>query len=70
MSIAHWLVVLVVVVLLFGRNGRIPKTMGDIGKGIREFKAGLSGEKIEARDESPVPPPQIVNKQDENNRSS
>jgi sec-independent protein translocase protein TatA len=44
MSILHWLVVLIVVVILFGRNGRIARTMGDIGQGIREFKAGLNGQ--------------------------
>lgn len=41
MSIWHWLLVLVVVLLLFGR-GRIPDIMGDFAKGIRSFKKGMA----------------------------
>ena len=37
------LVVLVVVVLIFG-PGRIAKTMGEIGKGIRSFRDSVSSE--------------------------
>ena len=40
-SFAHWAVVLVVILVLFGR-GRISETMGDFGKGLREFRRGLS----------------------------
>lgn len=40
-SIWHWLIVLVVVLLLFGR-GKIPELMGDFAKGIKSFKKGLS----------------------------
>ena len=39
-SIWHWLIVLVVVLLLFGR-GKIPTLMGDMAKGIKAFKAGM-----------------------------
>lgn len=42
-SIWHWLIVLLVVVLLFGA-GRISGVMGDLGKGIKSFKKGLSEE--------------------------
>ena len=42
-SIWHVLVVLIVVLIVFGA-GKIPTVMGDIGKGIRSFKAGLNGE--------------------------
>ena len=38
------LVILVIIVLLFG-PGRIGKVMGDLGKGLRSFKDGLSGDK-------------------------
>lgn len=41
MSIVHWLIVLVVVLILFGR-GRISEMMGDFGKGISSFKKGLN----------------------------
>jgi sec-independent protein translocase protein TatA len=39
-SIWHWLVVAVVVWLLFGR-GKVSETMGDFGKGLREFRKGM-----------------------------
>jgi sec-independent protein translocase protein TatA len=47
-SIWHWLIVLVVVLLLFGR-GKIPELMGDMAKGIKSFKKGMSDE-----DETPA----------------
>jgi len=40
-SIWHWLIVLVVVLLLFGR-GKIPELMGDMAKGIKNFRKGMS----------------------------
>ena len=42
-SIWHWLIVLVVVLLLFGR-GKIPELMGDVAKGIKSFKKGMADE--------------------------
>lgn len=42
-SIWHWLIVLAVVLLLFGR-GKIPELMGDVAKGIKNFKKGMSEE--------------------------
>lgn len=42
-SIWHWLIVLAVVLLLFGR-GKIPELMGDVAKGIKNFKQGMSDE--------------------------
>ncbi len=39
-SIWHWLIVLVVLLLLFGR-GKIPTLMGDMAKGIKAFKSGM-----------------------------
>ena len=47
MSIWHWVVVLVVVLLLFGR-GKISDLMGDVAKGIKSFKKGR------AEDDEPV----------------
>ena len=51
-SIWHWIIVLLIVLLLFGA-GKLPKVMGDLAKGIKNFKAGL---KDESEDE--VPPAQ------------
>ncbi len=42
-SIWHWLIVLVVLLLLFGR-GKIPALMGDMAKGIKAFKSGMKEE--------------------------
>ncbi len=43
-SIWHWLIVLVVVLVLFGGGGKIPKLMRDMGQGINAFKKGLKEE--------------------------
>lgn len=40
-SLWHWIIVLVIVLLLFGR-GKIPDLMGDVAKGIKSFRKGLS----------------------------
>jgi sec-independent protein translocase protein TatA len=40
-SIWHWLVVGVIVMLLFGR-GKISEMMGDVAKGIKAFKKGMT----------------------------
>jgi len=39
-SIWHWIIVLAIVLILFGR-GKIPELMADIGRGIREFRNGV-----------------------------
>jgi sec-independent protein translocase protein TatA len=61
------LIILVIIVLLFG-PGRIGKVAGELGKGIRSFREGLSGnednkeeekkkeEKPEADENKPDPP--------------
>lgn len=40
LSIWHWLVVGIVVMLLFGK-GRFSDMMGDVAKGLKSFKKGL-----------------------------
>ena len=45
-SLAHWLIVAVVVLVIFG-PGRISGMMGDLGKGVRSFRDGM------AEDEKP-----------------
>ncbi len=59
-SIWHWLIVLAVVLLLFGR-GKIPDLMGDVAKGIKNFKQGMADEDdkadprtIDAKADEPV----------------
>ena len=40
-SIWHWLVVGVIILLLFGK-GRFSDMMGDVAKGLKSFKKGMS----------------------------
>lgn len=51
-SIWHWLIVLLVVVLLFGR-GKISEVMGDVAKGIKSFKKGMQDDPAEAKSDDP-----------------
>lgn len=48
LSVWHVILVLAVVLILFGA-GKLPRVMGDLAKGIKNFKSGLS--------ESDTPPP-------------
>ena len=41
LSIWHWLIVGIVVMLLFGK-GRFSDLMGDVAKGIKSFKKGMA----------------------------
>lgn len=50
-SLWHWIIVLLVVLVLFGR-GRVSEIMGDFGKGIKSFKQGLNEE-----ENKPAAPP-------------
>ena len=54
-QIGPWqiIIVLVLVVLLFGR-GKISELMGDVAKGIKSFRTGLSDEE-QASAEAPDP---------------
>ncbi|MEK9741661.1 MAG: twin-arginine translocase TatA/TatE family subunit [Pelagibacteraceae bacterium] len=54
MSIGFWQIVIVValVVLLFGR-GKISELMGDVAKGIKSFKKGMSS--VEDTDDKNLP---------------
>ncbi len=51
LSIWHILILAIVAVLLFGGRGKISDLMGDVAKGIRSFKKGLS----EPDDEHAIP---------------
>jgi sec-independent protein translocase protein TatA len=42
-SIWQWIIVLIIVLLLFGK-GKIPTLMGDMAKGIKSFKKNMSDE--------------------------
>lgn len=52
MSLVHWLVVILVIIVIFGA-GRLPSVMGDIAEGIKAFKRGM-------KDEDPSPPKRVA----------
>jgi len=53
-SIWHWIIVLVVVLVLFGGRGKISSLMGDFGKGLKNFKKGVSSDDDERKTSSDV----------------
>jgi len=57
MSIGFWQIVIVVLllVLLFGR-GKISDLMGDVAKGIKSFKKGMSEADLEEEEGEETPP--------------
>ena len=57
-SLVHWAILIIVVMLLFGR-GRISDLMGDFAKGITSFKKGLAEGEVPPV-ATPVPP-QVTN---------
>ena len=42
MSIWHWLIVAVIVMILFGGRGKVSELMGDVARGIKSFRKGLA----------------------------
>ena len=52
LSIWHWLIVLVVVVIIFG-TGKLRNAGSDLGKAVKGFKDGVKGEEDRA---AGVPP--------------
>lgn len=59
LSIWHWLIVLLVVVLVFGTK-KLGNMGGDIGKAVKGFKDGVRGE--EEKPAAAVPPSQVADK--------
>jgi sec-independent protein translocase protein TatA len=57
MSIWHWIIVIAVVLLLFGR-GKISDLMGDVAQGIKAFKKGMSDDDKTA--EKPAEPMKTI----------
>ena len=63
LSIWHWIVVIAVVLLLFGR-GKISDLMGDVAQGIKAFKKGMQD------DDKPADKTEPVKSIDHNNNAS
>jgi sec-independent protein translocase protein TatA len=59
LSFSHMLLVLLVVLIFFGA-GKLPKVMGDIGKGVRNLRKELNGD--EEKGSQTVLPPEDKDK--------
>jgi sec-independent protein translocase protein TatA len=65
MSLFHWVIVALVVLILFGR-GKLSETMGDFGKGMREFRKGMKDEdeererKVASKNPEIAPPSKVT----------
>jgi len=53
-SLWHWLIVGIIILLLFGK-GRFSDMMGDVAKGLKSFKKGMSED-----DDKPGDPPRRI----------
>jgi sec-independent protein translocase protein TatA len=47
-SIWHWIIVLLLILVLFGR-GKVSELMGDVAKGIKSFKKGMADDEDTAQ---------------------
>jgi sec-independent protein translocase protein TatA len=56
-SIWHWIVVVIVVLLLFGR-GKVSGLMGDVAQGIKAFRKAMSED--EKRADAPSKPAETI----------
>ena len=59
-SMWHWLILLAIGLLLFGGKGKISDLMGDVAKGIKSFKKGMSDDEDTAK---PSEPPKSIEAQ-------
>jgi len=61
-SIWHWIVVGIIVMLLFGR-GKVSELMGDVAKGIKSFKKGMADDEVPVANAQPADPSKPVSDQ-------
>jgi sec-independent protein translocase protein TatA len=74
LSIWHWLIVLLVVLLLFG-SGKVSTLMGDFAKGIKSFKRNMAEDdaSMQASADKPagsIAPPSTGNTQQSSTHAS
>ena len=62
LSIWHWIIVIGVVLLLFGR-GKISDLMGDVAGGIKAFKKGLAEDDDKPTDNAKSEPAKTIDHQ-------
>jgi sec-independent protein translocase protein TatA len=61
LSIWHWLIVLLVVVLIFGTK-KLRNMGADLGGAVRGFKEGMKSSETDAETPPAEPPPQVSGK--------
>jgi sec-independent protein translocase protein TatA len=64
MSIWHWVIVIGVVLLLFGR-GKISELMGDVAQGIKAFKKGMTEDEAAKAEPGKTEPVKTIDHQAE-----
>jgi sec-independent protein translocase protein TatA len=62
MSLWHWIIVIAVVLLLFGR-GKISDLMGDVAQGIKAFKKGMADDDTAKAEPPKTEPPKSLDHQ-------
>ena len=62
LSIWHWIIVIAVVLLLFGR-GKISELMGDVAQGIKAFKKGMTEDDTAKVEPAKTEPGKIIDHQ-------
>jgi sec-independent protein translocase protein TatA len=62
LSIWHWIIVIGVVLLLFGR-GKISELMGDVAHGIKAFKKGMTDDDTASAEPAKTEPAKTIDHQ-------
>ncbi len=62
LSIWHVMLFGAVALLLFGGKGKISDIMGDVAKGIKSFKKGMSDDEAEDKPAATTPPRSLENR--------
>jgi sec-independent protein translocase protein TatA len=64
LSLFHWIIVLALALLLFGGKNKISDLMGDVAKGIKSFKKGMSeDDAANAAPTAPAEPARTLDRQ-------
>jgi sec-independent protein translocase protein TatA len=62
-SLPHLLLAAVIILILFGGKGKISELMGDVAKGIKSFKKGLSDDDAAPKPAEPAAPAKTLDHQ-------
>lgn len=68
LSIWHWLIVGILVLLLFGK-GRFSNMMGDVAEGIKSFKKGMADDEDANKPAPRIESPTVVDAEKQNDKT-